>query len=477
MSRPWPRLLGVRWILVLALGVILRLPGLSSPPWDAHLIRQCDTANTARIMARDGIDLLAPRISWGGALGGTVESELPIYNAGVALGWMGRPDGAPLPWAWPRLLSLAAWVAAALLLVGWLRRCGRRDPWAELLLFAAAPLAVRAGRNVQPDMLGLALALIAPALGADAASRGPGRRSVMVLGAGVGLALALSVKLTLLAFTPALLWPWRRRPLELLSVLALSGLGAACWYLHAHGLAIGGVSFGIWGSGAGKWGGPELWGDLATWRAVVGPALARNVPPLAVVLALPTLVAAARREPLDDAAGSSVLAVLGAALLVVAATPGVALHDYYLLPLVPFASVAAADGVPRAAAYWTHRAGSRRFVLGVGLGFAILATAFLLVRDGWSWLRLDLRTPRIAQWVQPYLPAGPGVVVDEHGSCLAFALDRPGWRREVPEASDLDARVREGATWVLVTSHVSGGSLPSSLRESVRGPGFVLLVP
>ena len=461
---------GRRWWIVLLLGVLLRVVGLGSPPWDAHLIRQCDTANIARTMVREGIDPFHPRISWGGATGGTVESELPLYNSLVALGWTVTGTSGTSAWAWARGVSVLAWFAAAYLLAAWLRRAGRADPWGELLLFAAAPLAIRAGRNLQPDMLALALAL-AGLLLAD-----PRRPTVRRAALAGGLfAIAIAVKGTLAFFLPALLWSWRRQQRALAISVVVAVGGAAAWYLHAHGLAVGGVSFGIWGASAGKWTVLEDWTDLGLWRQILGPALARTLPPVALLLAGAGLFAPrVREEGVVPVAG---LGLTGGVALVILVTRGVAAHDYYLLPVVPFASVLCTDGLRmlrRAAGDGLLRV---RVVLGAVVVGSLLTTAWMLARGGLSWLRLDLRTPRIAAAITPQLPEGPGVVIDEHGSCLAFALDRPGWRRERPDAADLQALVKQGAAWVVLTSHVPGGTLPSSMVEVARGPGGSLLVP
>ena len=61
-------------MLVVA-AIALRLPGLGNPPQDAHHVRQSDTASIARIMARDGVDLLHPRIGWACACGEILPKE------------------------------------------------------------------------------------------------------------------------------------------------------------------------------------------------------------------------------------------------------------------------------------------------------------------------------------------------------------------------------------------------------------------
>ena len=165
------------WALVLILALAPRLHNLDAPPLDANHVRQSDTASIARIMAREGIDLLHPRIDWAGPEAGTVESELPLYAAAVAAGWSLRGGPERPSWAWPRGLSLLAWLAGALALAAWVRRRLPDSPLHYLWLYALSPLGVVFSRNVQPDALAIALFLWGCEL-ADAMSERPGLRGL-----------------------------------------------------------------------------------------------------------------------------------------------------------------------------------------------------------------------------------------------------------------------------------------------------------
>src|SRR5690606_2657917 len=70
--------------------------------------RAADTQTIARYFWRDGIDLLAPRIAWGGDGPGFVEAELQLFPALIAL--MMRVFGDV---EWPgQLISLVSMAAA-----------------------------------------------------------------------------------------------------------------------------------------------------------------------------------------------------------------------------------------------------------------------------------------------------------------------------------------------------------------------------
>lgn len=71
-------------VAALALGLVLRLVGLSSPPFDNHSFRQTQTLSTIEAYHADGIDLLHPRALYTG-YPGTFVLELPVFQAAAAL--------------------------------------------------------------------------------------------------------------------------------------------------------------------------------------------------------------------------------------------------------------------------------------------------------------------------------------------------------------------------------------------------------
>ena len=469
-------------LLILALAV--RLPGIDAPPLDSHHVRQADTASIARVMAREGVDLLHPRIAWAGPGAGVVESEFPLYAAITAWGWraLGATDGR-VP-AWPRVVSVLAWLVGGLALAAVLRRRLPEVPvWLPLLLYALSPLGVVFSRSIQPDALAVALLLLAVER-ADAAG-GRGRSgSAALLAAALLVGLAVACKGTMAFWLPLVLALALRRPRPpvsaLVALVALPVLMGGGWYLHAHQhLGVDGASFKIWGSAAGKWASPAVWFDLRTWRYLLGTAVSHSVTVLGVVL-VAAGVAAARRTP--EARPWLVGLVLGAlAMLVV--TAGFRDHSYYQLPLVPFASVLAGVG---AWSLWTARQGLGRTVRGVvGGGLALLAALTiyqgrLFVAEG---LVQDTRVGVVAASAAAVLPSGVAtVVVDRHPQTLLYALDQRGWHRQTVDLAEV-ARLEEwGADALLITDESASWAdqeFVMALRRArplvARGEGWNLL--
>jgi len=84
VAEPLPRssallLLGA----LLIAGGLLRLVGLSYPPYDSHSFRQAETLSTAEAFYRNGIDILHPATIYEG-YPGTFVLELPLFQALVA---------------------------------------------------------------------------------------------------------------------------------------------------------------------------------------------------------------------------------------------------------------------------------------------------------------------------------------------------------------------------------------------------------
>jgi 4-amino-4-deoxy-L-arabinose transferase-like glycosyltransferase len=471
-------------VLLLAIGLVLRLPGIGAAPLDAHHVRQADTASIARVMARDGIDLLHPRIGWAGPNAGTVESEFPIYAAGTALGWklLNSEDGS-VP-AWPRVLSILSWLVGGVALAVLLRRRAPDLPvWLPLLLYSLSPLAVLFSRAIQPDAMAVAFLLLGLER-ADAASTRGSSGLYPVLLAGVLFGLAIASKGTLAFWLPLLpVVAARRTGPGLAAVVASVGIASimgAAWYLHAHlNLGADGASFKIWGASAGKWGTPGVWFDLGTWRYLVGTAVS-HTSTLAGVVLLAAGCAEARREAwlrpwvLGVALG-------GVAMLVV--TAGFRDHNYYQLPLVPFVSVLVGAGL---AALLRSRRGWRRPVQGVVAGGLLLLTLLslyqgrLFLSEG---LDQDQRLAVVAASASAVLPPGVAlVVVDRHPQTLLYALGQQGWHRQTLDLDELRQLEGWGANALLITDTSpawSQAEFVRSLRQGrplvARGEGWNLL--
>src|SRR5918995_4843989 len=70
---------------IVLLGGALRLLYFTAPLADAHRWRQIDNAAIARHFAEGPFDILHPQVNWGGPGDASVEMELPLLPALVAL--------------------------------------------------------------------------------------------------------------------------------------------------------------------------------------------------------------------------------------------------------------------------------------------------------------------------------------------------------------------------------------------------------
>lgn len=470
-------------IALLVCALLVRLPGLSAPPLDAHHVRQADTASMARVMARDGIDLLHPRIGWAGPDAGTVESELPLYAALTAAGWAALGDSDGHVPAWPRALSILAWLAGGLALAAIVRRRLPALPlWLPLVLYALSPLAVLFSRNIQPDALAVAL-LLAGIERADAAGgRERGSALPIVLAGGLfGLAIACKGTMAFwLPLLPALALRAPRPPTPaLIGSVACAVLLGGGWYLHAHQLGELGASFKIWGAASGKWGSFATWFDLGTWRYLIGTAISHTGTLIGVALAA-VGVYEARREP---ALRPWVVGLGLGAVAMLVVTAGFRDHNYYQLPLVPFLSVLAGAG---AHAVWQARQGVGRGAVGAGaavlLGLLLLSVyqGRLFVQQG---MEQDTRIGVVAASAAAVLPPQVAtVVVDRHPQTLLFALDQRGWHRQTLTVAELDQLEAWGAEALLITDRSPSWSDEAFVRTVrsarplvARGDGWNLL--
>jgi len=494
VSTPGPRGSTALLLLLLAVGLALRVTALDAPPLDSHHVRQSDTASMARVMAREGTDLLHPRIAWAGPEAGTVESEFPLYQALVAVGWraLGEPVGAARSpsAAWARGVSVAAWLVGAFALIAWVRRRFGGPTWPFLLLYCLSPLSVVFSRSIQPDPTAVAFLL----LGLERLDAAVGRRGPSAaLSAGLAalfLGLAVAVKGTTAFWLVAALplarvgradrdRRWAVRGIVASAVVGASALGIA-WYAYASTLGSDGATFGIWGPTAHKWGGLAVWLDVGRWAGIVGTFLGVTCTPVGAALAAAGLIAARWKRELEPFAWG----IGGLGVAVIAVTEGFGLHGYYQLPAVAFVSVAAG---------WTVREGLATLrdaplipqmpaFLAVAGGLALGSSTVLaqgFVRDN---LTLDRRPAAVARTAGALIPEGPPVVVvDRHAQTVLYAMDRRGWTRDAIAIDDLEWLEVDGAEYLLVTD-TSASYWSDTFRSEIaarrplvaQGPDWVL---
>ncbi len=448
-----PLFAAVPWVLLIAVGLGLRLVAVDNPPLDAHHVRQSDTASIARVMCRESIDLLHPRIAWAGPSAGTVESELPLYAAMTALGWRVTGEGSGV-YVWPRLLSVLWWALGGVALALWVRRRLDGPAWPALLLYTLSPLAIVFSRNVQPDAMGVALllgALVTADLSRDV--RRPGALMGLALAAGVLLAASVVASGKAVFWAPLvlallLMRPDRWRvPAMTLALVVVLGISAAwLWHARVH-LGAEGATFGFWGRGAHKWGSPGLWLDVGSWRYILGTLVTHTLTPVGLLLC-GAGVALARRDR-EIAVFAAGLALGGLAMVV--ATEGFGIHDYYQLTLVPFASVLAGAG---AAAAWRLRTarGWQLYAALWLLGAAALGSGVLGARFVARSVQTDDRVARVIVEVGTVMPVRRSlVVVDRHPQTILHGLDRRGWHRNAVDAGELQRLRQYGADFLLIT--------------------------
>jgi hypothetical protein len=275
--------------------------------------RQADTSAIARNFAAGGVDLLHPRIDWGGDGPGEVEAELQLYPALVALGLRAAGESP-----WPgQLLSLAA-VASALALLAFAlaRRFGPVAAWIALVAALASRGVVVAGTSIQPDPLAFLLFtagflaflryLEAPsartlaAWVALTALAGLVKPTTLELGVAQGV-LVLARRRALLA-RPGLWLGWA-------AVLAI----VAAYLLHARGLYLAsGNTFGVLSGGDGKFPTLARLGEARRWAALARHAVVWGLGPAAIaaVAVLTWRRARPRAEEVALAAGALALSLV-----------------------------------------------------------------------------------------------------------------------------------------------------------------------
>jgi len=449
------KLLAPLGVLLVAIGV--RAFTLDAPLYEAHHIRQSDTATMARNMVRHGLDPFHPRLDWTGREAQVVESEFPIYAFAVAVAW--RPLSSPsVPVA--RALTLAG-MALLIWAVGAVAaRLG--DSWDRapaMLLVGFAPLSLVFGRAVMPDVWALALGWA----GLWALTRLPAEDEAgtadtlwTLVGAAL-LALSALGKLPMFVlWPPALLLVWRaapaRRAMRVGAILA-AALPAAVWTAHAASLGdASGFSLGV-GFESGKWATLPVLLDPLTWRAYAGVLGSEAILIIGFVGILWAMYRVMRDRSLDPVW----LGIASFGVLAVAAAPAVRAHDYYFLPLVAWASVAAGRGV--------------RLAMGGWVGTAVMAVALLLsIVPGAVATQRLLSQDEVPRWQGEQMASAVAfdatvLVCDPYVPSVLWAADRRGYKTLTFALDDLERYRALGVTDLWLTAACNGGLEPSLLDD------------
>jgi hypothetical protein len=448
------KLLAPLLVLLVAIGV--RALTLGAPLYEAHHIRQCDTATMARNMVRHGLDPFHPRLDWTGPEAPPVESEFPVYALAVAASWRVLPSpSVPVARAMTLLgMAVLIWAIGAVAA----RLGDGRDRAPAMLLVGFVPLTLVFGRAVIPDIWALALGWAGlAALTRTCGGDGEGARDTrwLLIGAGL-LALSAMAKLPMLVlWPPAMLLVWRaganRRPLRIGALLAAT-LPVAIWSAHAASLGnASGFSLGV-GFESGKWTTPAVLLDPLTWRAYAGVLGSEAV----LVIGLLTVGWAGARSLGDRSLDPAWLGLASFGVLALVAAPAVRAHDYYFLPLVCWASLAAGRGL--------------RHAMGRRSGRVLVVVALLL--SAWSGA---LATRRLLR--QDEVPRHQGhalaeaverdrtvLVCDPFVPSILWAADRRGFKTLSFEAGDLEGYRARGVTDLWLTTACNGGLEPALLE-------------
>lgn len=402
----------LRWSCRILLALLLLAPLRHlGPELDGpHVWRQMDTARTIRGFVEDGIDLARPQVSWMGRSGVAV-LECPIPQALAAAALRGAGGGEPESSRPVFLLFFVAAVAAFALLA---RRVVPPDEARiATVLLAASPLSQHYSRALVVDLFVLAGALAATVLAVDALRRG----SAALLGiAAIPATLAAVVKgpalipfvppLLLLALRPESREAWRSRAFRAAALLAVLLPLAAFVAWRAHAEAVNGsadvgpppdarrlVDMGGWYFGT-----LEQRLDPAAWRTLAG-RLRHGVagPAGGVLVAIGLLGLLLRRA--TPGRGAILAAFGGGALYVLVFWNLHRVHDYYQVPLVPAAALAAALALAALRRLVGRLSGDR-------WGGAAAAVTLALV------VAVDLRWTDLAMYPRPEAALAAGRILD-----------------------------------------------------------------
>jgi hypothetical protein len=445
----------------------------------------------APLLARrlDGYRLFWPRIYWGGAGPGWVETEFQIYPFVVALlygvfgerFWLGR------------LVSWAATAGASVLFLRLARRlCGEAvAPWA-LAFFLIAPLYLRYSVQFMPEAT-LIFFWLAAIVAFVAWLDG---HAPALWWCGAATALALLVKPTSLHLGLLfLLLLWRNGRLGTLARGRMWAFAALCllpptaWYLHARQIYLEyGNTFGLFSGGDSKFGHVlDYWTDPGFYRALVRLEMKEILGYTMVVPLVVGFWTIARR----DRSGVVGLGSLTVAISYLVIPRYASFANYYHLYSVPFVALAVGAG----ARFLFVEAGAQRLARVAWRALGVMATAPFLVGVGGFWVMLlqeEHYDPTCAYLVGRLVPpeqrivmASREMLVDDLGPNnyqnpnVMFFSGRHGWSMALEQHDPVfvDTVRAQGAKW-LVSRY---GDFPEDFPELAAyldrnatqlGPGF-----
>ena len=370
--------------------------------------RECDEAAIARNFAREGMNILYPRIDWRGDGPGYAEMEFPLFPWSIAALYkvfgfhevLGRLLAYTLA-----LATLAVFLALASMLLPW------RGAAAAGLFFAVSPLAIRVSNALQPE----SLMLLAYVTAAYAFVRWLKARDANEPALAWYLTAACATALAVLAKATAanvgvlfLVLLWRRQGRAMFrdpqvwafGIIAL--VPAILWYHHAHHLwLLYGNSLGL--SNEDHWIGLDVFRNPDFVGGLVTSELYYVWMPAGVIVAAYGLL----RAPRAPAARIAVPLMIGAVLLYIAAIRTTAAFwalYYHVFSTIPVALLFGLGVAQLVRVRWTAgtRAWAATATVVAGLSMVVFAK-----RD----IPFGFGTSRFVVWAVTGLLAGFAVLI------------------------------------------------------------------
>jgi len=147
----FPILIKYKWVflaVIVILGIVLRMYGISLPLVDSHQIRQAQTAMMTRNLYEDGMNIFLTRLDIFGNVPGHIILEFPLMHCITALLYylFGVQDVIG------RLVSVAFSIGAMFLMYGLARYfLSRAGAFAALALYAFSPMNIYFSRAFMPE--------------------------------------------------------------------------------------------------------------------------------------------------------------------------------------------------------------------------------------------------------------------------------------------------------------------------------------
>jgi hypothetical protein len=137
-------------------------------------------------------------------------------------------------------------------------------------------------------------------------------------------------------------------------------------------------------------------------------------------------------------------------------TEGYLLHEYYQLPLIPFAAAAFGAGAAQAHHWSQEKSAVIQWAILILLKLILLHSLLVgsdYVQDA---LSRDLRVEQAGKALSQVIPAGAAVVVvDKHPQSILYQADRRGWCRATLQEAELQQFLADGVEYIAVFDALS----------------------